>query len=455
MGDEKDAAIRSIFKHVLHNIKPTPKEIDAITYAANMVMARLEKVLSKNVEIILAGSVARGTQLKSESDIDIFLLFPKSGDERKMEKKGIDAAKKIVNVKQGESYTLKYSEHPYLQLMLKDPPVKVDIVPAFKIADSFELGSAVDRTPLHNDFIRSHLTEEQKDEVRILKAFMHNHYVYGADSSVNGFPGYLCELLIHYYGSAANVLKNFANISLPMCLDPKNKAEIKDEAVFKKFNSNFIVIDPTDQNRNVAAAVSSDTLGRFSMAASIFLMKQSLDAFYGPRFDMTNTSAKLVKLCNTLNLDVYAIVFNVSDITEDIIWQQIRRFGKNLLQQVLKSSFLPVMSIENVGEGSAVYAIFVNKKAYVLPIRGPSPFIKPASLQFAGSHSIVYISNNYLFAIEKAKYVTFKEFLNKLLNKDYPLPSYLKKSKMQIFSNRIPEEYAKLIYERYIKQTNF
>jgi tRNA nucleotidyltransferase (CCA-adding enzyme) len=74
-GSEKK--FTTLVAHVLESVKPIQKEIEESKFTINDVMGRLMKYTPKDVEILLAGSVARGTQIRGNSDIDIFLLFPR------------------------------------------------------------------------------------------------------------------------------------------------------------------------------------------------------------------------------------------------------------------------------------------------------------------------------------------------------------------------------------------
>ena len=78
---------------------------------SNQIMGRLRNSAPKDIDIIMAGSVSRGTQIRGNSDIDIFLLFPKTSNAEKMEQKGMDVARGIVDKKRGESFKIKYAEY--------------------------------------------------------------------------------------------------------------------------------------------------------------------------------------------------------------------------------------------------------------------------------------------------------------------------------------------------------
>src|SRR5271157_4551571 len=88
-----------LFEAVLKEVKPSKSEMDSTTAVANSIMGRLKESAPENVEILLAGSAARGTQLSGNSDIDIFLLFPRSTKLEVLETKGLSIAKSIIDKK--------------------------------------------------------------------------------------------------------------------------------------------------------------------------------------------------------------------------------------------------------------------------------------------------------------------------------------------------------------------
>ncbi|MCL4381432.1 CCA tRNA nucleotidyltransferase [Candidatus Marsarchaeota archaeon] len=448
--------INNILKHVLKEVKPDENEIASANGISNNVMERLKEVSPKDVKIILAGSVARGTQIRGNSDIDIFLLFPKGVDERKMEMKGLGIAKKIVDKHAGETFIIKYAEHPYLQLLMKNPPIKVDIVPAFFIRDSFEMGSAVDRTQLHNEFVMEHLDVTHKDHVRLIKSFMKFHNIYGANAEIEGFSGYLCELLVYHFGSFTKVLQAFSEAKPRIYLNPKDRSDIKDAESIKRFNSNFVVIDPTDQNRNVAAGVSAESLARFIALSRKFLSNPSINLFYGVRYSDIDSKYKINSIRNALGADVYVLCFKVLEVSDDILWQQVKKFGKRITKILEENSFEPILKIENIYKEDAIIAFFMGRYELKSEIQnGPSVFLKEASDTFIKKHKYAYIDGERFVATKKSGYPSPKElFMDIAKNKNIAFPSYLKRKDTKLIINDIPENYAKMLYKKYIEKTN-
>ncbi|MGC8537885.1 MAG: CCA tRNA nucleotidyltransferase [Candidatus Micrarchaeia archaeon] len=450
--------IEAIAERVLKDVKPTADEIRITTDLANDLMARIKNVAPKNVEIILAGSVARGTQVRGNSDIDIFLLFPKGLEERKMEKLGIEIAKKIVNKKKNERFEIKYAEHPYLKLIMGDEGIKADIVPAFKIGDSKDMGSAVDRTQLHNNFVNSNLSSYQRDQVRVLKSFLRFHNVYGAEAKTEGFSGYLCELLIHQYGSFQKLITAFSDLKLPLCLNPLDRDEIPNPDIFKKFGSDFIVLDPTDSGRNVAAGLSKTSLMRFVMACRIFLSNPTLKYFYGARYDEEHAAAKLDAVAKALGAEIHSLLFTIPDISEEVIWQQLKKLEKQISNKMRENGFGPLLSVESMQDNKAAILFLTNSYCIGSALKkGPSVLLRNASTAFIKAHpkSIIYIDGELLSMVEKAAYAGPGDLLKGLLHdKSFIFPSYLSKSKTKYVEGRVPEDYAKMLYRRYIEVTN-
>ncbi len=453
--------IEGILDKVIKDFSPTENEKKMIIFYSNMLTTRLKSVVPKSVEIAWVGSTARGTQLRGSSDIDIFLLFPRHMDKEQIKKKGLEYAKKTVKPGANESYVIKYAEHPYLKLFLKDIGITADIVPAFKISDAKERITAVDRTQLHNEFMSEKLSQVQKKQVIALKMFLKSHGIYGAGARYEGFSGYLCELLIYHYGSFIGVLENAASLKLPVLIDPLTRAngsltQTKDSVA--RFKKEFIVIDPTDKNRNVAAVVSDESLGRLIAISKMMLEKPSLEFFYGPRYSDTYSARKISNIRKNLGIDLYLLAFKIPDITEEIIWQQTRRFGHQIGGILKKNGFPPIIELENVSEKEAIIAFFISETSHRHKIaEGPSIFMGSAAAKFLKSHQKslgIFFSNNRIYALEDSQYKGAKQVVNKALESLESAPRYLEKKNVKIYVNDIPEGLAKLLYEAFVRRTS-
>src|SRR5438094_723644 len=149
-------------------------------------------------KLFVAGSVAKGTHLTG-TEIDVFVACPPDLPRADLEERGL-ALGKIL-----EKGTHRYAEHPYTRGWYGG--FEVEIVPCYRITDATQRMSAVDRTPLHVDYVLGRVKEGQTDEIRLLKAWAEGIGVYGAEAKILGFSGYLCELLVLKNGTFRGVLE--------------------------------------------------------------------------------------------------------------------------------------------------------------------------------------------------------------------------------------------------------
>src|SRR5256884_2155604 len=181
-------------------ILPPPEEDRRIQGVVRDVMRILEtKIAAKGLAAkpLLVGSVAKGVHLTG-TEIDIFVTFPPDTPREVLEREGLafgDVLERPVRM---------YAEHPYTRGWYGG--FEVEIVPCYRITDATQRMSAVDRTPLHVDYVLGHVKEGQTNEVRLLKAWAEGIGVYGAEAKVLGFSGYLCAPLRLKYATLPGVL---------------------------------------------------------------------------------------------------------------------------------------------------------------------------------------------------------------------------------------------------------
>lgn len=331
LGDELRAKIKDVCRAVLERATPSePERQRTLEFSRRLAESLRLELLREGLDadVQIEGSVAKDTWLAEEKDIDIFVLLPAEYG-KDVFSRVLEAAKRIS----GEKYLEAYAEHPYLEAYIDG--FTVNFVPCFKVKDAVEAKSSVDRTPFHTLYVKSRLNEQVKNEIRLLKAFMHGIGVYGAEIKVGGFSGYLCELLTLYYGSFLNVLEAAAKWRKGEVIDIEGYYKIPDEArrIFR--DEPLIVIDPVDRNRNVASAVRVDRLCEFILASRLFLKRPDIRFFYPE----TTKAYKVDELLRAINSRGSALVFiktRAIKAVPDILWGQLyrsQRAIKNLIEQ--------------------------------------------------------------------------------------------------------------------------
>ena len=312
--------VKKIKEEVLKREKPRREDYEKAYNIYREIKRKIEKGLKENNvegEVVMVGSIAKDTWLKGDRDLDIFVLFDPSLGKDFIEKEGFEIIKKYAP----KPFEEQYAEHPYIRAEIKG--FEVDIVPCFKVDEPSKIISAVDRTPFHTRYVLDHMKEQQKDEVRVLKRFLKGIEAYGAEIKIEGFSGYLAELLILNYGTFENCLMEVTKwrpwkivIDIEGYWNPK-------EAI-RKFKSPLIVIDPVDPNRNAAAAVSLQKLSEFISAARFFLKRPTIKMFYPP--DIGKISREEIEhILKERETDIIIVSFKPPRLPPDILWGQLKR----------------------------------------------------------------------------------------------------------------------------------
>ncbi|MDY6930475.1 MAG: CCA tRNA nucleotidyltransferase [Halobacteriota archaeon] len=355
-----EEGIKSITSEVLLKIKPQKEMVDELESVVSKILQSVDIAASDlKVEAYgkLVGSVARGTWRSGEKDIDIFIMLPSSMSREELEEVGLSIAKICAT-----DFEERYAEHPYIRAKIEG--YDIDLVPAFSVDEASKIKSAVDRTPFHNDYIKGRI-DGLADEVILLKQFMSGAGVYGAELKVQGFSGYLCELLVIKYGSFFEVLKAASDWKLGQII---NMEEIG------TYNSKdpFVFIDPVDPNRNVAAAVSLQSYSRFIDASRSFLDGPDLAYFFSEPVSPI-TKKELTDLLKERGTELITIDFVIPDLIDDILFPQLYKAEKAIIRLMNRHDFRVFSSDVWAGAGRAIilFEMEVGRLPNIKKVIGP------------------------------------------------------------------------------------
>ncbi len=315
-----------ILREVLKRIRPTEEEERRLRKARERVKRVLDGLSGKLSfeEIVFAGSTARGTHLRGASDIDVFLIYPRDVPMERIE----EEVRFLAEEMKGE---LLYAQHPYLRA--KVDGIDVEIVPAYRMRPGERVMSATDRTPLHNEYVMRRLKPEQRDEVRLLKAFMKGIGVYGAEIKVEGFSGYLCELLVIRYGSFLDVLRNASRWRWGEYIDLEGNGKVREKRP-------LVVVDPVDPYRNVAHTVSKDSMALFIVASREFLRNPSTKFFFPHRPRLAPSQVR--EILRRRGSRIVGVFLRYPEgAPPDNVWGQLKKLGRKLERKLLlKDNFV-------------------------------------------------------------------------------------------------------------------
>ncbi len=326
--------MEKILNDVLKKIKPDRNERNRLSDTSEKLMEKAKKAgenLSIDIEPKLVGSTARGTWISEERDIDLFLLFSKDTPRNELEEKGLEIGHKISGGEGKEQY----AEHPYIKTTLNG--FDVDIVPCYDIDDPTNIRSAVDRSPHHQKYVEEHLNPERRKEVLLLKKFLMGIGAYGSELKVHGFSGYLCELLVIHFDSFEKLIKSAKDWGDGKIIDPDHNRDPEDlRTLFP--DDPLIFIDPVDPGRNVAAAVSKRNYATFVRASQDFTEDPG-KTFFFPNPPI-RSEKKLSENIKRRETKLFMISIDIPfDLVPDIIYPQLRKTKKKLVERVEREDF--------------------------------------------------------------------------------------------------------------------
>jgi tRNA nucleotidyltransferase (CCA-adding enzyme) len=328
--------MKQIISKIEKSVIPSKNTIKLKKQIADEAFTLVKNQINNYSEIVgleFGGSYAKDTWLSKEADVDIFIKFKKSVNDEKF----VEISKKIGfdSMRKYNPY-VRYSEHPYVEARINK--TKINIVPCYDV-NLGEWKSSADRSPFHTKFMQNTLTPKMKNEVRILKTFLKLTKIYGAEIAKQGFSGYVSEVLILNFGSFENVIKSIAKIQQNQIIGNTSKV----------FETSIVIIDPVDSNRNLAAAISNENIGKFVLACRSFQKNPRLQ-FFRPK--ISKTSKKNLE-------NVLVVKFNFKTRSPDIIWGQIKRAATSLETQLELGGFNVLRSKTYSDEQNKAYLFFL------------------------------------------------------------------------------------------------
>lgn len=407
-----------LLKDIVKEIKPSREEEKEVR---KKVQGFIKRIKIKGAKPVLGGSGEKGTWLRGQFDADIFVLFNLgkfrdkdiSGVLEKSLKKGF---KKISRVHGSRDYFQVY-EGEFL----------FEVIPILGIKKTQEAENITDISPLHAAWVKKKVNEKLRDEVRLMKHFCRAHEIYGAESYIQGFSGYVCEILIVYYGSFLNILKQSAKWKEKTVIDInkywKNKNVLM-ELNKSKLQSPLIVIDPVQKDRNAAAALSSEKFEKFKGVAKRFLKKPSKEFFIKKEIKME----ELIKKAQNKKL----VVLEIEPITgkEDVVGSKLLK-SLNYIKDRLEENEFRVLEHGwkwDKKKGAVFWFIFDKKDLEEFKKQvGPPMQAVQFGMEFKEKHKKVFIEKNRMCAMVKREYVKAEDLIKYLVKNDGNVKDKIKK----------------------------
>jgi len=325
-GKSNSQKKKDIYSKVLDRVTPTKQDLLEEKELFLEIKKQVEELEGKHSHLEWCGSSARGTHLKGDRDLDLFVMFDEKLSDSSLEEEGLRIGKEIFN---GHIWEMAYSQHPYIRGIIRG--FDVEVVPSYIVKTGAEKKSAVDRTPFHNKYIKKKLNLHKRQEARLLKQFLKGIGSYGADLKNCSLPGYGVELMIVYYGGFEGALKGISKWKNGEIIHFNSKKTIK------RFDEALVLIDPVDPERNVASALSTEQFDRMKLASKLFLAKPDMKFFFPSKRKVWSKDRVRKMLAKKEVIAVKATF--PQKILSDIVWGQLRRFLRKLSTRLRENDF--------------------------------------------------------------------------------------------------------------------
>src|SRR3989338_6133694 len=396
--------MKQLLLEAIEDIKPSKEYEEDILGKANSIINKINKGI-KDAKAILGGSGAKGTWLKT-FDADIFVKFNYS--------KFKDKSDKLSNIleafiKKHFKITRLHGSRDYFQI--KQGKFTFEIVPILEIRNASQAKNITDVSPLHSDFVLKH--KKLIDDMRLTKQFFKAANVYGAESYIRGFSGYVCEILTINYGSFLNLIKAIPNWKEGTVID--FKGYYKGKNVFAEINkskltSPLIIIDPVQKDRNAAAAFSYEKFDMLRKRAKEFLKNPSKNFFEVKVLTEKDIKSheKNIIILNTIPLK------RKKDVAGAKMLKAFNSIERSLADngfEVAKSNM--IWSKKN--EALFYYALKSTKLSKTIELSGPPLKVKYHVLLFKKAHKKTFIKNSRIFAIEKRKFTNAGDLIKNII----------------------------------------
>jgi len=440
--------MKRLLSEIINGIKPDRKYEENILSRTDNIIKKLNKTV-RGAEAILGGSGAKGTWLKT-FDADIFIKFNYNKYKDKSDKLSDILGKNLKKIYPKAKRL--HGSRDYFQI--KQDKFTFEVIPILSIRKAEEAKNITDVSPLHSQFVLKSMkikdTQKSKgflvslgnqrfqrdfqdtknvkrflvynklaDEIRLTKQFCKACNVYGAESYIRGFSGYICEILTIYYGSFLKLIKNAAKWKDEVVIDIKKYYKGKD--IFKEVNksklvSPLIVIDPVQKDRNAAAALNIEKFELFNKKAREFLKNPTKEFFEIKEFNIDNIKEKFK------NKNLVFLESEPLKRKQDVAGAKLMKIFEFLSKELIKKDFKIIENGWNWDGKKKAYFYFVSENKLLSTTKeliGPPEKLKFHVNKFKKKYKRTIIRKKRILAIIKRKFREPGGLIKDIIKDDY------------------------------------
>lgn len=360
---------------------------------------------------VIAGSLAKGTNLRGDFDVDIFVKFDMLYKSENLS----DMLKKVLHRFRPAKV---HGSRDYFQFRYKS--VNFEVVPVLDIKTASEALNVTDVSPLHALWVKENI-KNLAGQIRLAKKFCKSQGVYGAESYINGFSGYILEILVIHYGGFLKLLTAVSKWKPKQVIDTAHQYRSNKE-VYKKLNiaklqSPLIVIDPVQKDRNAAAALNIETFSKFILASKSYLSNPSLKFFQKPKF-----SIKLLRdTAKKYDFELVLLKIRPLEGKADVVGSKILKVYNYIKKQLTLNDF-SVMDSGWEWNCQVHLWYYVSPKELSKFRKHPGPLVYSSDShikKFLSKHKYTVVEESKIVAITKRAFTNPGHLIKHLINDEY------------------------------------
>jgi len=433
----KNPKIEKILDAARKEIRPDLKVLDDVRSIVDKINSLLKKS-SLDAMCVPGGSLAKGTFLKDDYDIDLFIRFNPSYEDDRISDLTETVLKPLCKSLKAKLERVHGSRDYFQFNMQKGKKIlSFEVIPVMLVhmENYHEARNITDLSPEHVEWVKKYTSKNPKlvDDIRLAKQFCKANKVYGAESYINGFSGHILDILIIHYGSFVNLLQHFGRLSgddlkKPIIIDTeKNLVNPLKQLNASKITP-LIIVDPIQKDRNSAAALSKERLLMFIVASKRFLEKPDKDFFEIKEFNMENEikdSLKSSKV-NIKDVTVARIDIETLDGSKDVVGTKVLKVYEAMIEHSKKYGFHIIASDWNFmseEKRAIAYIICENKISRDVLQQGP-PVDSTANYDvFIDKHKKAghktFVKDNMAYAVMPRKYLDIRSYITDLCRQEF------------------------------------
>ncbi|NQV09216.1 nucleotidyltransferase domain-containing protein [Candidatus Woesearchaeota archaeon] len=406
---------------LLNEIKKEIKPEKNVEKEVDLFIKKISKEIRKRkitAKAVTGGSISKGTFLKYDYDVDIFVKFG-----LKYKKK--DISKMLGKILKDFNPVLVHGSRDYYQIK---QDFNFEVVPVLDVKKPEQAENVTDMSPMHSVWMKKNI-KKLADDIRLAKHFCKANNLYGAESYIRGFSGHVLDILVIYYKGFVNLLRNSQKWRKDQVVDFYNYHKgMAHFNINKSKLSPLVVVDPIDSGRNAAAALNSKKIDEFKKLAKQFLKTPSKKFFEKKKVTIENLKKKAGK--------GKLLVFNVGAKKgkQDVVGAKLFRSLEYIKRHLVENEF----DVSNYGwdwdkkTKALFYFILKNEKLSKNKIwKGPPIDKKEHVVKFKKIYKDNYSKNKVIYARTKRKYnmaeklildIAKTEFVSKKIKKIEKMP---------------------------------